>query len=80
MQTKLTLRIDDRLIERAKRHARAKGRSVSQMVSDYFSLLGADPASLDESLPPVVRSLRGSLAGRRIDESDYTRHLEKKHA
>lgn len=40
MKTKLTLRLEKRLIERAKAHAKRKGMSVSQMVADYFKVLG----------------------------------------
>ena len=31
MQTKLTLRLEEQLIERAKAHAKKRGKSVSQM-------------------------------------------------
>ena len=37
MQTKLTLRLDDRLIRDAKHYARQSGKSLSQMVAEYFS-------------------------------------------
>ena len=39
MQTKLTLRMDDELIARAKAHAKKRGKSVSQLVADYFYVL-----------------------------------------
>ena len=39
MQTKLTLRLDDELIEEAKSYAARAGKSVSQIVADYFRLL-----------------------------------------
>ena len=32
-----------------------------------------------QSLPPITRSLVGSLAGSTLDEEDYHRHLEEKH-
>ena len=37
MQTKLTLRLEDQLIEQAKSYAAHAGKSVSQIVSDYFT-------------------------------------------
>lgn len=79
MQTKLTLRIDDNLIKRAKAYAKRTGKSVSQMVADYFVLLG--PRAKDESfkLTPTVRSLKGALRGADVDLSDYKRHLEEKY-
>ena len=79
MQTKLTLRIDDGLIDRAKSHARKSGKSVSQLVADYLELLPASTRRQPRPLTPVVASLRGVLAGSGLDEEDYRRYLEDKH-
>lgn len=62
MQTKLTLRMDEDLIERAKRFADRDGRSVSQIVADYFALLDADLDEDDEVTTPIVASFRGALS------------------
>ncbi|MHB9004755.1 MAG: DUF6364 family protein [Coriobacteriia bacterium] len=78
MNTKLTLRLDDDLIARAKRHSAKSGKSVSRLVSDYFTLIDAQDAGVE--VTPRVRSLRGVLAGSALDERDYRRHLEKKHS
>lgn len=59
MQTKLTLRLEEQLIERAKAHAKKRGKSVSQMVADYFALL--DREDRPETLAPLTRSLHGAL-------------------
>lgn len=67
MQTKLTLRIDEDLIERAKRFADRDGRSVSQIVADYFALLDADLDEEDEVTTPIVASFRGALSSVDID-------------
>jgi hypothetical protein len=77
-QTKLTLRLDSRLIDRAKRIARLQGKSVSRMVGDYFRTLDSGERP-DEELPPLTRSLYGILAGSGLGEKDYRDHLEKKH-
>lgn len=80
MQTKLTLRLDARLIRQAKSHARRTGKSVSQMVADYFvALLDRNPLPGDPPLPPVTRSLYGALASAEVDENDHRAHLEQKH-
>jgi len=84
MQAKLTLRIDDELIERAKSYSQRTGKSVSQLVSDYIKMLpepGREPSAKkgDSLLTPIVRSLKGSYSGAKIDEEDYRRHLEDKH-
>jgi len=79
MQTKLTLRLDSELIERAKAYASSTGRSVSQLVSDYFAALGTDEPAVDVEVPAVVRALHGCLAGASLDEADYAAHLDAKH-
>lgn len=79
MHTKLTLRIEEELIERAKSYARQSGKSVSQLVSDYLELLPQPEAQRKRPMTPIVRSLRGVLAGSGVDEEDYRRYLEEKH-
>jgi replicative DNA helicase len=79
MNTKLTLRLDQRLIRRAKTHARRTGKSVSQVVADYFTLLGAGPDKEDPELTPIVRSLKGVLRGRSTDRAAYRKHMEEKY-
>ena len=79
MNTMLTLRLDDALIENAKRHASRSGRSVSQLVADYFALIEAGEGRIEAPLTPRVRSLLGALAGAKADERDHRRHEEKKH-
>jgi hypothetical protein len=78
MQTKLTLRLDSRLIRRAKRYAARSGKSVSTVVADYFIALDAPPDDAG-ALPPRVRSLLGALADTDLDEAAYRRYLESKH-
>ena len=77
MNTKLALRLDQELIARAKRHSADTGRSVSQLVADFFSLIEAQDSGVE--ITPRVRALRGVLAGSELDEDDYRRHLEIKH-
>jgi hypothetical protein len=77
MNTKLTLRLDDRLITSAKRHSAESGRSISQLVADFFALIELEAGDIEAT--PRVRSLRGVLAGSGLDASDYKRHLEEKY-
>jgi len=70
---KLTLSVDDRVVSRAKRYARAQGVSVSKMVETYL-------ASVTDAAPPaapILRSLRGSLKG--ADIAAYKKYLTAKH-
>lgn len=79
MQAKLTLRLDEKLVRRAKAHAKRTNRSVSQMVAAYFALLGREPDSKRHVLTPTVRSLLGALRGEKVIEKDYHRYLEEKY-
>jgi len=77
MNTKLTLRLDDKLISSAKRRSLESGRSISQLVADFFTLIEIEAGYAE--VTPRVRSLRGVLAGSGVEESDYKRHLEEKY-
>ena len=60
METKLTLRMDSRLIEEAKSWARSHGVSLSELVAGYFASL-AEPPGRD--LAPWTRRLAGAARG-----------------
>ncbi len=79
MKTKLTLRLDNELINRAKSYAKKSGKSVSQIVADYFSLLDAKPELDTSEFTPLVRSLKGSLTGAKVDEKEYHKYLDEKY-
>ncbi len=78
MNTKLTLRMDSILISRAKNEAKARGKSVSQMISDFIDSLGSEKAKI-QKLPPVTSSLVGLLTDQQIDENAYKKYLREKH-
>jgi hypothetical protein len=84
MQTKLTLRLEDELIERAKSYAKQSGKSVSQLVADYFVQMKpmATQANVTQSaLPPITARLSGLLEGADIpdDRQAYRDHLGQKY-
>lgn len=79
MQTKLTLRLDKSLIQRAKSFSNKSGKSVSQIVADYFALLDDGSSKEAFDLTPIVRSLKGSLRNASIDKDDYRQYLEDKY-
>ncbi len=80
---KLTLRIDNALINRAKRYAHKRGTSLSQMIADYFRAITAGKADQEQDwkqkLPPTTRSLLGMAGKGELDEDDYHRYLAEKH-
>jgi len=76
MQTKLTLRLEDSLIQEAKIYAKQHDKSLSQVVSDYFQALTRN--SERDKTPPITQSLIGILSPE-LQVSDYKKHLEKKY-
>jgi len=79
MHTKLTLRLEDQLIEQAKLYAAHAGKSVSQIVSDYFTLLTSRNIPSNTQSKPITQSLRGLLRESSCDENDYKKYLQEKH-
>jgi hypothetical protein len=79
MLTKLTLRMDDNLIESAKEYSAQTGKSVSRIVADLFEIIKNEKLNKEESLTPTVKSLKGILKGKQLDEKDYKNYLEEKY-
>lgn len=77
MQTKLTLRLENALIQQAKSYAKQHDKSLSQVVADYFQILTQKDKVAEA--PPITRSLIGILESRHIEEDDYKKHLEEKY-
>ncbi len=79
MQTKLTLRLDEALIQKAKAYAHRSGKSVSSLVADFFTLLDSPSGGAEEELTSAVRSLLGALEDTSLTKQDYYRHIEEKY-
>lgn len=71
MQTKLTIRLEEALISKAKDYAKHSGKSLSQLVADYFMQLHTSTtAPVSTPLPPITAQLCGVLA----PVNDSTQH------
>ncbi len=79
MITKLTLRMDNNLIESAKEYSAQTGKSLSRIVADLFEIIKNEKINREDTLTPTVRSLKGILKGKQLDEKDYKKHLEEKY-
>ena len=79
MRTKLTLRLEEELIRKAKRFSRKSGKSVSTIVADYFEKLDAPPPEEIEAITAKVAALRGIIKRTGVEEKDYHGHLEEKY-
>lgn len=77
MNTKLTLRLDKDLINAAKSYGKAHGKSVSQLVADYFTAL-KQPMP-ERPLSPLVARLKGIAKGAEFEKDDYREYLAKKY-
>ena len=79
MQSKLTIRVDDALIRKAKLLAKKRGTSVSKIFGDFISSQTEDLPSQD--LPPLTSSMLGAIrqGGDLAQEDDYRKYLEERH-
>ena len=78
MSTKLTLTVDKRVIEEAKKYAKEQGRSLSNLIEDYLKLLiePSSPIHDEFEYSPIVKSLKGSVKVKEED-FDYREVLEE---
>jgi len=59
MNTKLTLTLDNKTIEFAKRYAKENKTSLSKLVEFYFRSISADTKRPVERIPPITKGLSG---------------------
>lgn len=74
--SKLTLSVDDRVTVRAKRYAKQRGVSVSELVETYLASV-TKPSSPSTQDAPILRSLRGSI--RHADIKEYRKYIAAKY-
>jgi len=88
MAKKLTLRMDEEVIKRAKAYAAERGLSVSTLVEQYFEALVAEESEnrgdraddwKDDLTPFTRRLINREPSSGDVDEEDYYRFLEEKH-
>jgi len=78
METKLTLKLDQNVINLVKVYAENNNRSLSKLVEDYFRKL------ISESEPkrhfsPLVEELSGVISEKDLKKIDYVSYLEEKY-
>lgn len=81
MNTKLTLTIEQSIIEKAKKYARKRERSLSDLIENYLKALTDEETSNEEELTPTVKSLKGAfkLPGNFDYRKELTDGLSKKY-
>ena len=61
MTTKLTLALDESIVQKAKKYAKKQKVSLSKLVEFYFSSLVSDSVDEQISLPPITTELSGMI-------------------
>jgi hypothetical protein len=74
MTTKLTLTIDDSVISIAKKYAKQKGKSLSDIVENYLMSLTSKEVK-EENISPKVLKLMGRV--KLPDDFDYKKALSE---
>jgi len=80
MDTKLTLKLNQSIIERAKKYAKGRNISLSKMIENYLQAVTNDRENEIE-ISPLVESLIGVLKTKSDSyKKDYTDYLSDKYA
>lgn len=79
METKLTLKLNKIIIERAKKYASERNTSLSRMIENYLEAITGNKGE-DFKISPLVESLTGVIKTPPVDhKKDYSEFLTKKH-
>ena len=76
MNTKLTLTIEQTVIEKAKKYAAGKGRSLSNIIENYLKVITKEDDNESIELTPIVKSLKGSFKAPK--NLNYKKELSKR--
>ena len=81
MNTKLTLKLNKRVIERAKKYAQKNNKSLSVMVENYFKTISDKESKNDIEISPNVLELSGIIKiPENLNMKDiYGKHLKEKY-
>jgi hypothetical protein len=75
MNTKLTLTIEKTVIEKAKKYAKEKDNSLSDIVENYLKAITREEDISDIEITPLIKSLKGSFKAPK--NFDYKKELSK---
>ena len=69
MTKKLTLTLNDTIIENAKKYAKKNHISLSKLVEFYFKTITNEPHAIIDKIPPITSELTG-IAELHTDKTD----------
>ena len=81
MVTKLTLTIEKSVIQKAKKYAKEKERSLSDIIENYLKAITEDEKGEEIEITPLVKSLKGSFKAPKdfSYKEELTKALSKKY-
>ena len=81
MDNKLTLKLDNQVIEQAKIYARKKNTSLSKLIESYLQFLTSTESNKEE-VTPLVKSLSSviKVTPNESHKDSYKKHLNKKYS
>lgn len=81
MNAKLTLKLDNKVIDRAKKYAKKRNTSLSKMIESYLDSVTSEDSSGIE-ITPLVENLSGviKLPADYDHRKDYTDYLDQKYS
>ncbi|MCK4854959.1 MAG: hypothetical protein KAT31_11870 [Bacteroidales bacterium] len=81
MNAKLTLKLDNKVIARAKKYAKKRNTSLSKMIESYLDSVTREDSSGIE-ITPLVENLSGviKLPADYDHRKDYTDYLDQKYS
>ena len=80
MDAKLTLKLDENVIEKAKEYAKAKNTSLSALIENYLQKITSEKKG-KRKITPLVKSLSGiiDLPAEYDHKKDYADYLMRKY-
>ncbi|MEX2350635.1 MAG: DUF6364 family protein [Flavobacteriaceae bacterium] len=81
MDTKLTLKLNQEVIEKAKFYAKSNHTSLSKLIENYLNSLTQKEQKSEIEVSPLVSSLTGVISDQSVNDfkKEYREYLEKKY-
>ena len=82
MNTKLTLKLDKAVIDRAKIYAQRTNQSLSALVQNYFNFIAIEYGIEESDISPLIRELSGiiELDTNFNEKDEYHEHIMEKYS
>ena len=78
MNVRLTLKMDQNVINAMKQYAAQNDKSLSNLVEEFFKSMAA-AGNKNENISPLVKELSGIISEKDLENISYTDYLEKKY-